>query len=213
MKRLRLILTLMLLGAGPACLSNSPPPPPSGCAGAGPGEIAHIPIAGSSMCTARLEYTSDSGSPATCTTNADCAAYQSAPYESEGGFGAVCRNGRCSGDECLSDADCPASASLCLCGSIGLNLNPIGARCVRPGCNADADCASRLCSWTASAGGVCSPGLAANRYCRTTSDTCHTDADCATCEQDASGGQTFTCQYVPAAGRWQCAQFETCNGV
>jgi hypothetical protein len=100
----------------------------------------------------------------------------------------------CTTDECLVDDDC-ASGGVCVCAKdAGVGLIKRYNRCAPATCRTDGDCGD---------GGLCAPkygycATTTSYQCRSTADTCCTNADC------AGKGTSTSCEFTPAAGRWQC---------
>jgi hypothetical protein len=113
------------------------------------------------------------------------------------------------GDQCLGDTDCAAKA-WCDCGqSAGSLLRQHPNACTSTQCRVDSDCPSGLCA-VSSPGPGCAP-TTGGRFCRTSHDTCQTDADCTSCGRP-NGSLPDTCQYVRQVGHWQCATTALCGG-
>jgi len=87
--------------------------------------------------------------------------------------------GACTKSTCTKDEDCPGA--LCLCG-------PPHA-CSPGNCRTDADCGGRTCQ-SARLGKTGTSG----RFCRTSTDTCATDADCKPGTECAYLGASFGCR-------------------
>jgi hypothetical protein len=143
----------------------------------------------------------------TCSTDSQCTAGRNGrcfPYEGLVGPGG------CSYDECFSDSNCGARTP-CLCRSSSTdnsaNVCDIGGNCA-----VDSDCGP---------GGYCSPSaqVAPNQptnvcwgstpyYCRTASDLCINDSDCAPLDAGppTTSSPTYTCAYNPQDNRWECTQ-------
>lgn len=124
-----------------------------------------------------------------CVRDSDCTA----------GANGRCDNNRewwsCSYDECFDDSACTTGGP-CACGgrygSDGPNV------CMAGNCQTDADCGDAgYCSPTQ---GVCgSYGGIIGFYCRTPTDTCVNDSECA----DPTRGGGY-CMYTPELGHWAC---------
>ena len=141
------------------------------------------PIAG--MCSPCRPTGADpgGGGGGACASHEDCTAGANGRC-SFGMIGAFC-----SYDACFSDSDC-ASDEVCSCDGdyfSGANV------CVRADCHVNADCSSGRC---APSYGCLLGGPPEGWFCRTSSDTCATDADC--------GGLDGRCAYDEGVGHWAC---------
>lgn len=143
--------------------------------------------------------TADAGTIA-CTTDADCLV--------DGGFGGpFCLEGTCQIDQCLIDGDCPAGTA-CGCSNQLRGLTVRRNSCMPSTCRTDADCAETgLCS--PASGGHC--GSLSGFHCRTSADTCRTNADC---PSQPDGGLVYgsTCDWAPEVGHWACVAIVACGG-
>jgi hypothetical protein len=110
-------------------------------------------------------------------------------------------------DQCLVDSDCQSGFA---CACAGTTFENYGAdtrnMCVTASCHVDADCGT---------GGLCSPsdgGCGLTHYgvveldCRTSDDTCGSDADCL--QNNVQG----SCSFAPEVGHWACTTFAGCAG-
>ncbi len=127
-----------------------------------------------------------------CKTDADCKEH---PYgKCVTGFGQVGSYCGCQ-YSCANDTDCGATEA-CACKSAG--LGKLGhSICIQASCRTDADCDSKQCGLSIYNNGCSSVTSLA---CRTKTDTCKTDVDCA-----SSGGHCAVPRPGPNA-KWECAR-------
>jgi len=127
-----------------------------------------------------------------CKTDADCSAQRHGKCVS--GIGQVgdycaCRY------SCANDADC-STGEACVCKGLG-RASAAQSSCAPASCLSDSDCESKQCGLSVHNNG-CSTRL--SLVCRTKSDSCKTDKDCA-----VRGGQCAAVRRSEDEATWQCA--------
>lgn len=144
--------------------------------------------------TVPLPACSSSGSgaptyPGGCETDADCTARPNGVCSEGAGFYGV---GCDCVYPCATDSDCNAG-EMCLCGGT-LPRTDAWSECVPATCLTDADCPSGECGVALVTEGSGCP-YTADLDCRTTTDQCRSDSDCAAPLQ--------FCAFKPGPARWE----------
>jgi hypothetical protein len=139
------------------------------------------------VCPVTSYPASDAG-PASCATDADCAA--------AGSGLTTCRGSQCVYDACLSDSDC-ANGGVCVCSKdyYGGNAAYHPNVCVPSGCHVDADCGDN---------GVCAGSIG---YCGS-----YEGFQCGSSTAPACGASGQSCNFSPEVGQFTCSASPVCNG-